>query len=80
MNTVTIENSAAAMNITGDMLTSVHEAPRDVDAIITGISTRPARYPITSPAGQPAAQSIIACCLTILRSCRGVTPMVLSRP
>ena len=80
MNTVTMENNADAINITGDMLTSVHEAPRDVDAIITGISIRPARYPSTSPMGQPAMQSIIACCLTTLRSYRGVTPMVFSSP
>ena len=77
-STVTRENSAAPMKITG--LTEVMgTTPFSCDTM-AGVSWPPINQPSTSPRGMPARDNVSACWRMIRRSCRGVVPMVFSRP
>ena len=47
---------------------------------ITGVNCPPMNQPMTKPMGMPAAERARAWSRMIRRSCRGVVPMVFSRP
>ena len=77
-STVTRENSAAPMKITG--LTEVTGTIPSSWDTMAGVIWPPMNQPAISPRGMPARDSVSACWRMIQPSCRGVVPMVFSRP
>ena len=76
--TVTRENRVEAAKMIGSIDTTL-DTPFTCRTI-TGVSCPPMSQPSTSPRGMPARDNVSACWRMIRRSCRGVVPMVFSRP
>ena len=78
--TVISANRADAKKINGEVLTVETPTPKVVRAITTGVRDAPKPYPNSNPIGMPTTHRNSACWRMMRRNCRGVTPMVFSKP